>query len=101
MREKLMNRALSKFQVDKIKIDRSFISRLGEADDAAAIIHAVVRLGHAMGLSVSAEGVETREQRAFLESAGCNELQGFLFSEALPSASLAQIMQRVQYAAKS
>jgi diguanylate cyclase (GGDEF)-like protein len=90
---------LSKFQVDKIKIDRSFTSRLGEADDAAAIIHAVVRLGHAMGLSVSAEGVETREQRAFLEGAGCNELQGFLFSEALPSASLAQLMQRVRYAA--
>jgi diguanylate cyclase (GGDEF)-like protein len=90
---------LSNFQVDKIKIDRSFTSRLGEADDAAAIIHAVVRLGHAMGLSVSAEGVETRAQRAFLESAGCNELQGFLFSEALPSASLPQLMQRVQYAA--
>ncbi|WP_267388551.1 EAL domain-containing protein [Sphingomonas sp. GC_Shp_3] len=90
---------LSKFQVDKIKIDRSFTSRLGEVDDAAAIIHAVVRLGHAMGLSVSAEGVETREQRAFLEGAGCNELQGFLFSEALPPASLAQLMKRLRYAA--
>jgi len=90
---------LSKFEVDKIKIDRSFTSRLGEADDAAAIIHAVVRLGHAMGLSVSAEGVETREQRAFLESAGCNELQGFLFSAAIPSESLAQLMRRVQHAA--
>jgi diguanylate cyclase (GGDEF)-like protein len=85
---------LSKFEVDKIKIDRSFTSRLGEADDAAAIIHAVVRLGHAMGLSVSADGVETREQRAFLESAGCNELQGFLFSKAVPAASLVALMRR-------
>jgi predicted signal transduction protein with EAL and GGDEF domain len=75
------------------KIDRSFTSRLGEADDAAAIIHAVVRLGHAMGLSVSAEGVETREQRAFLEDAGCNELQGFLFSQAVPAADLTKLMR--------
>lgn len=75
---------LSKFEVDKIKIDRSFTSRLGETDDAAAIIQAVVRLGHAMGLSVTAEGVETDAQHAFLEGAGCNELQGFLFSAAIP-----------------
>ncbi len=90
---------LSKFEVDKIKIDRSFISRLDEADDAAAIIHAVVRLGHAMGLSVSAEGVETGSQRAFLESAGCNELQGFLFSAAVSAAALAPLMQRSREAA--
>lgn len=90
---------LSKFQVDKIKIDRSFIGRLGEADDAAAIIHAVVRLGHAMGLSVSAEGVETCEQRNFLESAGCNELQGFLFSAAVPSTSLTELIHRSRQAA--
>jgi EAL domain-containing protein (putative c-di-GMP-specific phosphodiesterase class I) len=90
---------LSKFEVDKIKIDRSFTSRLGEADDAAAIIQAVVRLGHAMGLSVSAEGVETREQRAFLENAGCNELQGFLFSEAVPAASLIKLLKRPSRAA--
>jgi diguanylate cyclase (GGDEF)-like protein len=90
---------LSKFEVDKIKIDRSFTSRLGEAEDAAAIIHAVVRLGHAMGLCVSAEGVETREQRVFLEGAGCNELQGFLFSAAVPSGSLAALMHPSQQAA--
>jgi diguanylate cyclase (GGDEF)-like protein len=90
---------LSKFEVDKIKIDRSFTSRLGEADDAAAIIHAVVRLGHAMGLSVSAEGVETREQRSFLESAGCNELQGFLFSAAVPAAGLSELMRGSKRAA--
>ncbi|TCP34106.1 EAL domain-containing protein [Sphingomonas sp. BK235] len=85
---------LSKFEVDKIKIDQSFTRRLGESDDAAAIIQAVVRLGHAMGLSVSAEGVETREQRAFLEHAGCNELQGFLFSAAVPAASLPPLLHR-------
>ncbi|MBB3694596.1 EAL domain-containing protein [Sphingomonas sp. BK580] len=83
---------LSKFEVDKIKIDQSFTRRLGESADAAAIIQAVVRLGQAMGLAVSAEGVETREQRAFLEHAGCNELQGFLFSAAVPAAALAGLL---------
>lgn len=90
---------LSKFEVDKIKIDRSFIQRLGEADDAAAIIHAVVRLGHAMGLLVTAEGVETGMQRTFLEHAGCNELQGFLFSEAVPVAGLGRLLGRLEKAA--
>ncbi|MBY9062920.1 EAL domain-containing protein [Sphingomonas yunnanensis] len=91
---------LSKFEVDKIKIDQSFTRRLGESADAAAIIQAVVRLGQAMGLAVSAEGVETREQRAFLEHAGCNELQGFLFSAAVPAGALAALLGgRVEAAA--
>lgn len=80
---------LRDFQVDKLKIDRSFTNSLGEANDAAPIIEAVVRLGHAMGLSVTAEGVETREQHAFLEAAGCNELQGFLFSAAMQESDIA------------
>jgi diguanylate cyclase (GGDEF)-like protein len=90
---------LSKFEVDKIKIDQSFTSRLGQTDDAAAIIYAVVRLGHAMGLSVSAEGVETTEQQAFLQGAGCNELQGFLFSPAVPHAAVGSFMRRHRRAA--
>ncbi len=90
---------LSKFEVDKIKIDQSFTSRLGQTDDAAAIIYAVVRLGHAMGLSVSAEGVETTEQQAFLQGAGCNELQGFLFSPAVPHAAVGSFMRRHRQAA--
>ena len=90
---------LNRFEVDKIKIDRSFTSRLGHVEDAAAIIQAVVRLGHAMGLCVSAEGVETLEQRAFLESAGCNELQGFLFSPAVSASAVAGMMKQSQRAA--
>jgi predicted signal transduction protein with EAL and GGDEF domain len=90
---------LKKFEVDKIKIDRSFTSRLGEADGTPAIIQAVVSLGHAMGLQVSAEGVETTEQRTFLELAGCNELQGFLFSEAVPPSKLEDLMKRIREAA--
>lgn len=85
---------LSKFEVDKIKIDKSFISQLGHSNDATAIIHAVVTLGHAMALSVTAEGVETSDQRDFLKVAGCNELQGFLFSAAMPERDIARFIDR-------
>jgi diguanylate cyclase (GGDEF)-like protein len=74
---------LKKFKVDRLKIDRTFVKRLGQDAEANAIVQAVIALGHAMQLSVTAEGVETREQESLLQVAGCNELQGYLFSKAL------------------
>jgi diguanylate cyclase (GGDEF)-like protein len=85
---------LRDFEVDRIKIDKSFIQNLGHSVDAAAIITAVVTLGHAMGLQVTAEGVETADQEAFLRSAGCNVLQGFLFSRAVPPEELGASIER-------
>ena len=79
---------LRDFEVDRIKIDKSFVQGLGQTLDAAAIVTAVVTLGHAMGLQVTAEGVETSDQEDFLRSAGCNVLQGFLFSRAVPAHQL-------------
>lgn len=76
---------LRRFDVDKIKIDRSFIQHLGHGADSAAIITAVITLGHAMGLTVTAEGVETDEQLQFLRENGCNQLQGFYFSAPVPA----------------
>lgn len=76
---------LQKFAVDKIKIDRSFVANIGEGVDSTAIVNAVVTLGRSMGLTVNAEGVETPQQRDFLRAAGCDELQGFLFSKAVPA----------------
>lgn len=84
---------LQRFEVDKIKIDKSFIQHLGQRDDSAAIITAVVSLGHAMGLSVVAEGVETEDQRRFLASAGCNGMQGYLFSRALPENEISTLFE--------
>jgi len=84
--------SLRKFEVDKIKIDRSFIQHLGDKTDSAAIVTAVLALGHAMGLTVAAEGVESAEQRAFLRGAGCNELQGHYFSHPLPAAQIAPLL---------
>jgi diguanylate cyclase (GGDEF)-like protein len=83
---------LRDFEVDRIKIDRSFVQGLGQSLDAGAIVTAVVTLGHAMGLQVTAEGVETADQEDFLRSAGCNVLQGFLFSRAVPAHQLRDSM---------
>ena len=83
---------LRKFEVDKIKIDRSFVQHLGEAADSAPIVTAVLALGEAMGLSVAAEGVETADQRTFLDIAGCREMQGYYFSRALPAEELAGLL---------
>jgi EAL domain-containing protein (putative c-di-GMP-specific phosphodiesterase class I) len=83
---------LRRFDVDKIKIDRSFVQQLGHTADSAAIVTAVVTLGHAMGLSVTAEGVETSEQSEFLAAVGCNALQGYLFSRAVPEEEVAGLL---------
>jgi diguanylate cyclase (GGDEF)-like protein len=85
---------LRDFEVDRIKIDKSFVQSLGLTLDAGAIVTAVVTLGHAMGLQVTAEGVETADQESFLRSAGCNVLQGFLFSKAVPANELARSLER-------
>ena len=75
---------LKDLDVDKVKIDRSFVQNATMAEDSAAIVRAVSNLGAALGLCVVAEGVETEQQRTFLRDAGCDELQGFLFSAAVP-----------------
>jgi diguanylate cyclase (GGDEF)-like protein len=85
-------RYLRHFNVDKIKIDRSFVQHLGYQIDSAAIVTAVVTLGHAMGLTVTAEGVETSDQRRLLASIGCDELQGFLFSRAVPEEEVDRLL---------
>ena len=84
---------LRKFEVDKIKIDRSFVQHLGDASDSANIVSAVLALGQAMGLEVAAEGVETAEQQTFLRIAGCKEMQGYYFSKAVPADELPRILE--------
>lgn len=86
---------LSNFPVDKIKIDRSFTQSLGVAENSVAIVESVVKLGHAMGLMVTAEGVETPGQMSALADAGCNQLQGYLFSQAVPADQLTALMKTI------
>jgi len=71
---------LRRFAFDKIKIDRSFLESLDGAGESAILVHSIVHLGRALGLKVTAEGVETKEQHRFLQALGCHEMQGFLFS---------------------
>ena len=71
---------LRRFPVDRLKIDRTFVADIG-VDDPSAIVPAIIALAHALGLRVVAEGVETEAQRRFLESCGCDYLQGFLLGK--------------------
>lgn len=76
---------LRNFKVDRIKIDRSFVESMSTEAESEAIVRALLGLGHGLGVKVTAEGVQDSTQRARLADEGCDEAQGFLFSEALTS----------------
>ena len=75
---------LMRFDIDRIKIDRSFVSLLGTKANGAAIIGAIVTLSRNLGISTTAEGVETEYQRDLLAALGCTDLQGYFFSKPVP-----------------
>ncbi|WP_306567307.1 bifunctional diguanylate cyclase/phosphodiesterase [Aquabacterium sp.] len=79
---------LRRLPARQLKIDRSFIGDLESSADAQAIVEAVVRLAHALGLKVVGEGVETLEQAAILTRLQCDELQGYLFARPMPAHAL-------------
>jgi EAL domain-containing protein (putative c-di-GMP-specific phosphodiesterase class I) len=76
---------LRNFKLDKIKIDRSFIETLG-SQESARIVNALVGLGHGLGLTIIADGVEESERRTSVLTAGCEQGQGVVFSGAVPAA---------------
>jgi diguanylate cyclase (GGDEF)-like protein len=82
---------LRSFPFDKIKIDQSFIRDLSTKEDSVAIVRAVVGLSSSLGITTTAEGVETKEQLARLTLEGCNEVQGFLFSPPRPAPELQRL----------
>jgi diguanylate cyclase (GGDEF)-like protein/PAS domain S-box-containing protein len=83
---------LKRFPLDTLKIDQSFISEITTDPDNAAIVDAIITLAHALKLRVIAEGVETQEQLEFLRRLKCDEVQGFLFSEALSVKDFTQLL---------
>jgi diguanylate cyclase (GGDEF)-like protein len=85
---------LLSFQLDKIKIDRSFVSRLDDSDDSQVIIRAVLGLAKGFGLTTTAEGVEDSSQLAYLRANGCEEGQGYLFSKAVPAADIPALLEK-------
>ena len=68
---------LRRFDLDTLKVDRSFVADLDSGVEAATILHCVVNLGRALGLKVVCEGIETAEQARFLRAAGCDMMQGY------------------------
>ncbi len=83
---------LKRFPIDVLKIDRSFVSDVTHDVNDAAITKAIIALAHGLDLSVLAEGVETLEQALFLKANGCNEMQGFYFSEPVLPQKLAEML---------
>ena len=83
---------LHNFRVNTLKIDRSFVERLGQGGGSGAIVAGVVAMAHALGMEVVAEGVETEEQLAMVADMGCDEAQGFFFARPLDPGAVALLL---------
>jgi EAL domain-containing protein (putative c-di-GMP-specific phosphodiesterase class I) len=84
--------SLAEFNVDGLKIDRSFVSGRSRATRGAAIAEAVLAMAAALGMRATAEGVETESQLRWLRSHGCPEAQGYLFSRPVPAPELTSLL---------
>ncbi len=90
------------FPVDRLKIDQCFIRNLENNPSDAAIVRAIISLGHSLNLRITAEGVETAEQAAILRAEGCDEVQGYYFSRPVPLADfLAQVEEQTPRARRA
>jgi EAL domain-containing protein (putative c-di-GMP-specific phosphodiesterase class I) len=85
---------LKRFPLDTLKIDRSFVADLSEDPDDAAIVRAIIALGHTLSLKIVAEGVTTQAQLEFLRAEGCDAIQGFLMSPAIAGNAFVELLRR-------
>ena len=83
---------LQRFSVDKIKIDRSFVSCLDDGGESEALVDAMIKLAKALDLRVIAEGVETESQRSHLAACGCTEFQGYLTGRPMPAGAIEDLI---------
>jgi diguanylate cyclase (GGDEF)-like protein/PAS domain S-box-containing protein len=84
---------IKKYPIDTLKVDRSFIHNLSKPDGDKAIIEAIIAMGRTLSLTVVAEGVETKEQDAFLRERSCDEMQGFYFSRPIEPDQFADLLR--------
>ncbi|MGZ8318216.1 MAG: EAL domain-containing protein, partial [Telluria sp.] len=84
---------LSRFMLDKLKIDQTFVRSITTEPRSAAIAQATVALAHGLSLTVVAEGVETVEQLRYLHGMHCEAVQGYLFSRPVPAADMAELLR--------
>ncbi|MDO8979865.1 MAG: EAL domain-containing protein [Afipia sp.] len=92
---------LRSFPFDKIKIDRSFVQDLDSNQDGQAIMRSIISLGIGLGVTITAEGVETEAELSCLRAEGCHEGQGFLFSRARPNAEITALLQAQRNASET
>jgi EAL domain-containing protein (putative c-di-GMP-specific phosphodiesterase class I) len=85
---------LRSFPFDKIKIDQSFVRMMSRKDGSRAIVRAITALGSSLGIRTTAEGVETEEQLTWLRAAGCDEAQGYYFSQAVPAREIRNLLEQ-------
>ena len=83
---------LHRFPINTLKVDRSFVSRMGETDEDAAIVRTIITLSHTLGMDVIAEGIETQMQKEQLHKLGCEYGQGYLFSKPLDKKKATQFL---------
>lgn len=85
---------LKLYQIDKLKIDQSFVRELGRDDNDGAIVRAIISMSHGLGFKTIAEGVETQFQLDYLRAQGCDEIQGYLFGHPLPAEEFARLLRQ-------
>jgi diguanylate cyclase (GGDEF)-like protein len=87
---------LTQLPIDTLKIDRSFVDKLGESDQSRAVVRSITALAQALGLSTVAEGVETPEQLDSLRALGCDEVQGYFYAKPMPPGELPDWWRRFE-----
>jgi EAL domain-containing protein (putative c-di-GMP-specific phosphodiesterase class I) len=85
---------LKRFPIDTLKVDRSFIRDIPKDSEDRAITKAIIAMGKSLSLTIVAEGVETKEQEAFLRAHACDEMQGYYFSRPIAPDSFAELLRR-------
>ncbi|MDH5525704.1 MAG: EAL domain-containing protein [Nitrospirota bacterium] len=84
---------LQRFPIDALKVDRSFITDVTTSADSATITRTIISMGHSLGMTVIAEGVETADQLRFVRDQGCDQIQGYLVSPPIPAESFSELLK--------
>jgi EAL domain-containing protein (putative c-di-GMP-specific phosphodiesterase class I) len=91
---------LKRFPLDRLKIDRSFISSISRYQDNLSIASTIIAMGHSLGFEVLAEGVETEEQLNFLRDKGCDFYQGYIKSKPISAEEFTELLRQQNQATK-